>query len=368
MAYASYPFIGARQAGHWFGRVPYLPVPVADYTVARLDPPEPFTLTGPSGFPENAKWDSFPPFPVTQNQIAEVKGGIADHMGFVFNPDGKPIHGACHPRKQMLKYRWRARRDGIDADYMRQMKTPRHLPGSVAIITATNQDFYYHWIFDILPRLKLALEHDAGVDHIYLQCKHPYQQETLKMIGIDPARIVNTEDEPWISADRMIVPCHQIMTGHRHPRWITDWLRENLLPQHKQVGDRRRFYVSRSIARNRRVKNEDEIFRLLEPLGFEFVHTEEYSFTDQIAMFSNADAIVAPHGAGLANLVFSDPGTRVIELFPSMTMDCYYRLCDDLNLDYSFVKTRQFRLHRRVGEDFVISPEDMMGAIRQLSL
>lgn len=368
LAYASYPFIGARKAGQRFGRVPYVPVPVEDYTVARLEPPEPFTLSKPAGFPENIKWDAFPPYPVTQNHIAEVHGGMADHDGFVFNADGKPIHGACHPRKQMLKYRWRARRDGIAAEYMRMTKTPRHLAGTAAVITATNQNCYYHWIFDILPRLKLALEHEADIDHIYLQHKLPFQKETLKILGIDPERIVSTEDESWISADRMIIPCHQIMTGHRHPGWLTDWLRENFLPHEQVAKNRRRVYISRSIARNRRVKNEEEIFRLLEAHGFEFVHAEKCTFAEQIAMFADAEAIIAPHGAGLSNLVFSAPGTRVIELFPSMTMDCYYRLCDDLNLDYTFVKTRQFRFHRRVGEDFVVAPEDMKAALQQLSL
>lgn len=368
LAYASYPFIGPQRAGRAFGRVPYITVPVSDYTVTDLEPPEPFTLPYPKGFPENAKWDGFPPFPVTQNQIAKVPGGLADSTGFVFNADGRPVHGASHPRKQMLKYRWRMRRDGIAADYMRNQDAPRHLPGATAVLTASNQSFYYHWIFDILPRLKLALEHAPDIDHLYLQRKLPFQHETLDILGIDPGRIVNAEDEPWIGTDQMIVPCHQIMTGHRHPGWVTDWMRQKFGCRQQSTDHGRRIYVSRSMARNRRVKNEDEVLAILEPLGFEIVHAEKYTFEEQISIFANAQAIVAPHGAGLANLVFCAPGTRVIELFPSMTMDCYYRLCDDLKLEYTFVKTRQFRFHRRVGEDFVIAPEDMKSALRQLSL
>ena len=363
LAYASYPFIGARNAGLRFGRIPYVSVPVAHYTEATFEPPVPFSPVRPAGFPDNAKWDSDPPYPVTQHQIARIPDGLADHGGYVFTGDGRPVHGACHPRKQMLKYRWKTRRDGVAADYMRDTGDPIHIPGDVAVVTATNQDCYYHWIFDILPRLVKALEHAPDVDRIYLQRRSAFQDITLNLMGIDPERILSTEDAPWISADSLVVPCHQIMTGHHHPRWVTDWIRATFLPHAERQGSGRRLYISRSVARNRRLKNEDEIFGMLEERGFEFVHAEKLSFRQQVGMFAEAEAVVAPHGAGLTNLAFCAPGTKVIELFPSLVMDCYHRLCADLDLDYAFVKTRQFRLHRRVGEDFRIDPEDFLKAL-----
>lgn len=363
LAYASYPFIGARNAGQKFGRIPYVSVPVEDYAVATFEPPVPFAPARPDGFPENAKWDSDSPYPVTQHQIAQIPGGLADHDGYVFTANGRPVHGACHPRKQMLKYRWKTRRDGVAADYMRDIDDPVHIPGNVAVVTATNQDCYYHWIFDILPRLVKALEHDPDLDRIYLQRRSAFQDITLDLLGVDAARIVNTEDAPWISADNLIVPCHQIMTGHHHPRWVTDWIRSAFLAHGERRGEGRRLYISRSVARNRRVKNEDEIYGMLEARGFEFVHAEKLDFKQQIGMFADAEAVVAPHGAGLTNLTFCAPGTKVIELFPSLVMDCYHRLSVDLDLDYAFVKTRQFRLHRRVGEDFWVDPGDFKQAL-----
>ena len=102
LAYASYPFIGARNAGRRFGRVPYIPVPVEDYTVATFEPPVPFTPARPSGFPDNAGWHAGPPYPVTQHRIARIPGGLADRGGYVFTAGGRPVHGACHPRKQII--------------------------------------------------------------------------------------------------------------------------------------------------------------------------------------------------------------------------------------------------------------------------
>jgi hypothetical protein len=37
----------------------------------------------------------------------------------------------------------------------------------------------------------------------------------------------------------------------------------------------------------------------------------------QVHMFRNAEAIAAPHGAGLAHIAWCRPGTKVIEFFPT---------------------------------------------------
>jgi capsular polysaccharide biosynthesis protein len=366
-AYLSYPFLGASGAGRRFGRVPYVPVDVAGFVQSTFQAPQPFLRDKPKGRPIDARWDSDPPYAVTQNSVALIPGGSANHDGYVFDADGRPVHGACHPRKQMLKYRWRTRRDGIAASYMQDAAHPRHFDGRLGVATATNQNCYYHWIFDILPRLHLAMA--ERLDRVYLQRKFPFQEASLAVLGVADDLIVNTEDEPWVSADELVVPCHQIMTGHHHPRWVVDWLREHfLLLAGEAPAARRRIFISRSIARNRRLVNEDEIWAILEPRGFEYVLAEKLPFAEQIAMFAGAEAVVAPHGAGLANLVFCAPGTRVVELFPSMTMDAYYRLSIDLDLDYAFVKTRQFRLHRRVGENFTVNPGDFSAVLDHMRL
>jgi capsular polysaccharide biosynthesis protein len=49
--------------------------------------------------------------------------------------------------------------------------------------------------------------------------------------------------------------------------------------------------------------------------GLDFiVHKGEGSFRDQIELFKRAVAVVGPHGAGLANILFCEQTTAVIEL------------------------------------------------------
>ena len=58
-------------------------------------------------------------------------------------------------------------------------------------------------------------------------------------------------------------------------------------------------------------------------LGFVPVRLEAMSLDAQIALFAGADAIVAPHGAGLANLVYARPQTVIVELH----MDTWINWC-----------------------------------------
>ena len=77
----------------------------------------------------------------------------------------------------------------------------------------------------------------------------------------------------------------------------------------------RRLFVSRADARKPRLLNEDEVFARLEPFGFERVMPGRLPVADQVALFSGAQAVAGPHGAGMTNLVFMPEGGAVIEIF-----------------------------------------------------
>jgi capsular polysaccharide biosynthesis protein len=54
-------------------------------------------------------------------------------------------------------------------------------------------------------------------------------------------------------------------------------------------------------------------------------------------MFSRAEAIVAPHGAGLTNLVYSPPGCLVLDVFPSHPIPYYRWLAQSCGHHYSWM-------------------------------
>ncbi|MGL5880384.1 MAG: glycosyltransferase family 61 protein, partial [Xenococcaceae cyanobacterium] len=61
------------------------------------------------------------------------------------------------------------------------------------------------------------------------------------------------------------------------------------------------------------------------------------------AVFANAKAIVAPHGAGLTNLVFCNENTKIIELFsPNYVRTDYWMISWELKLKHYYVVGKNF--------------------------
>jgi hypothetical protein len=96
-----------------------------------------------------------------------------------------------------------------------------------------------------------------------------------------------------------------------------------------------RILISRAGAANRRILNETDLLQALSPLGFERYRLETLSIEEQITLFQDAECVVAPHGAGLANLVFA-PETAVVELFAAdYIVPHYYLLCKAVGASYA---------------------------------
>jgi capsular polysaccharide biosynthesis protein len=96
----------------------------------------------------------------------------------------------------------------------------------------------------------------------------------------------------------------------------------------------RRLFVSRADAPRRRITNEASVRACVARHGFETVVPSEIPPLAQALLFSEASHIVAPHGAGLANLLYA-PQARVLEIFGRMTRPHYAYLASALECEYA---------------------------------
>jgi capsular polysaccharide biosynthesis protein len=82
-------------------------------------------------------------------------------------------------------------------------------------------------------------------------------------------------------------------------------------------------YISRKDTPRRGVDNEDEVELALAKRGFTSILLSQLPLIEQISLLRGADFIIAPHGAGLTNIVFSGHQKKLIELMP----DDYFNQC-----------------------------------------
>ena len=193
---------------------------------------------------------------------------------------------------------------------------------------------YYHWVLDILPRLLFAERFDRlrGVPLIVQRGITQTQRESLQILGIPPDRIIEFNGHHWQVEQLYYI--HPGLSGCPTPLQV-QWLRERFAPH--PLTRSRRLYISREDAGSRRIINEAALVKELVPYGFEVVTLSGMSFADQCRLFSEAEIVVGPHGAGFANAVFAQPGTTLIELFsPSHIYPCFWALANACGHKYGF--------------------------------
>jgi capsular polysaccharide biosynthesis protein len=114
-------------------------------------------------------------------------------------------------------------------------------------------------------------------------------------------------------------------------------MRDRILSNLPQLEDDSAFssyiFISRRKALGRRIFNEDEVIAALTPLGFSVYLLEEMSYAEQVRLFAQAKIIVAPHGAGLTNLIFAN-NPIIVELFGAYVGREFANLSRSLGFKY----------------------------------
>jgi capsular polysaccharide biosynthesis protein len=89
--------------------------------------------------------------------------------------------------------------------------------------------------------------------------------------------------------------------------------------------------------------NEAELLQELDKYGFRSYILEDLRFREQVKLFSGAEIIIGPHGAGFTNTIFADDLT-VLELFGSDELShslCYYGIANANEFDYAALRVPQ---------------------------
>lgn len=177
----------------------------------------------------------------------------------------------------------------------------------------------YHWLVDRVPFFAWMMTEDAPDAAILLSDEAPsFERDTLELIGLDKKGIV---------AVGRALSVGKLLVSRVGFRGLVQWEQvspvfEALSAEAKRVAvensftSPKRIYISRRDAQRRQLTNEAELEALLGERGYSCLTFAGMPLWKQIAMVSQADSIVAPHGAGLSHLMFLQKTCTVTEILP----------------------------------------------------
>ncbi len=186
-----------------------------------------------------------------------------------------------------------------------------------------------HWLPEFLPKLEFMMKHpdfvrlpiivDEGMppSHIeYLRRIAENSIVVLPPLTCFVCRRLLVAPTPTFYPVHLkqphTIPQHEIgALSPRALRFLQISVGKGELPVESPQG---RVFLARRNMHWRRLLNEEEICEALGRLGFVTIYPEDLTLAQQIAMFNSARWIVAPNGSALLNLIFAQPGSRILIL------------------------------------------------------
>ena len=219
----------------------------------------------------------------------------------------------------------------------------QYLPGvHVSVLSGGERD-YRHALLDGLARLSAVPDtYLAAADSLLVPGGGTSHADMLGLFDLLPSMAVReVEQDETLRVETLVFPLSVCGESAYHP-CVADFYRRlsaNVPPSTTRTP--RRIYIDDRGSCLRPLSREADLIAALNPMGFVPVRLDMMSLPDQIRLFRQAEAIVAPHGSALTNLGFARPGCLVVELLMDAFVDWSFRnLAALINLRYDCVLGR----------------------------
>ena len=215
------------------------------------------------------------------------------------------------------------RREGEARVFTPPADAPR-LAAATVFMAKGGEFNYGHFLLDCLPAL-LAVDSlglTADLPPIAPPLK-PWNRELLALAF--PGLTVRELGAPVVRLGEAAFSTAMDHYLHR-PNALLTRLRERILERSPASGaGPRRVYISRRAYPMRVMVDEPALEAALVARGFVIARTERLSVAEQIALVRDAEIVVGPTGAGLANALFAPPGARIVEIQPEIFTSWWLR-------------------------------------------
>lgn len=226
---------------------------------------------------------------------------------------------------------------------------------------------YYDYLFFValkLCRIKNTLSAADFQEAVicYPLTNTSYERDIMALFGFEAARLFDSRhvavqfqtcilgsNDSWFYANEQDIDAFKEL--------VRQHLAKDLLIEERQQN---RIYVRR--AGRRKILNEEALLRLLQQYNFQIIDDVPRTLSEQVAIYYHAAFIIGPHGAAFANIIWSQPGTHLFELFPATyTPDYFQYLAQVLGLTYSAYCHGEplGSDHRHVDDDIYLAIEEL---------
>ncbi len=203
--------------------------------------------------------------------------------------------------------------------------------GAVQLITQRWGENYFHWTYQSLAGLLDMLDAGLSVDRLVVTPLNAWRRRTLELAGVDPGGCIEIRPEANVCFDSALYSSFLSRRSVNRPtqrliNLFDKFSNDICTPEHYKGSEK--IYVSRVDAKRRRIENEGDICHLVSQYGFEVVQTEKLDVDEQINLFSGVRHVVAPHGAGLVNLLYAQRCISMTEILQAGDFNqCMFRIC-----------------------------------------
>ena len=200
-------------------------------------------------------------------------------------------------------------------EQLRQARADRppllRVHGPVLAVAELSGEMYFHWQLELLPRLgrcwHAALEHWPDLRLWHNGGDAPYVHEALARLGIPRERVVSAET--GVAADLLVVPPFLSPFGQPSTDNLA-WLEQFWAPDRTDCHhDTQPLWIGRGPTARRPALAETRWLQALHWPALQIARVEQ-----QWQQVAAAPMLVAPHGAGLANLLAATTGIDLVEL------------------------------------------------------
>ena len=270
--------------------------------------------------------------------LLRVNSGFINDKGEIYDRDGKFID---FPRELGSKTRGDLDRAAV----------ARHFTNKcVGCFVQERRNYsYYHWTYETLPKLIYLSNNRTTlkVDKLYFHYGfwgHAYQRQALRKLGFSYRQIVDAKRVKSLMAEKIVVI--KLNETRLQPSAQLCKTIKSAFIQHPIQKPYRRVYLTREhVKTGRKLLNERELRELLTVYNFQIVKADRLSVTEQAKLFNEAQYIISPHGAALANIVFCEPRSQILELFNQTDMTAwsplYSTIAQACDLNLSTVAPKQ---------------------------